>query len=481
MVVLTFAKEETRMTSTRFANHSLEDADRQTVFHPFTALKQFSEGSLGPARIMESGSGCMIRDRTGREFIDAFAGLYCVNIGYGRREVADAIYEQAKKLAFYQTYAGHSTEALVRLSDRLVSMAPGRPARVFYGLSGSDANETQLKLVWYYNNALGRPHKKKIIARDRGYHGASILSGSMTGMSFYHAGFDLPVSGVRHTRVPDYWRAAQRSESEEDFSDRCARELEDLIQAEGPDTIAAFIAEPVLGTGGIVPPPRGYFRAIQPVLRRHDILLIADEVITGFGRTGAMFGSETYGIEPDLVTLAKGLTSAYAPLSACVVGERVWEVLMDASERLGPFPHGYTYSGHPLGAAAANAVLDIVEAEDLPGNARRVGETFNRLLQRAFEDDPLVGNVRGVGLMAAIEFVRRRKPREFFDPGLKVGGKVAAACLREGLIARAMPHGDILGFSPPLVLREEEAAEIVARTKRAVGAVAAELRRDGAV
>ena len=463
---------------TTLRNRTLEEIDRDSVLHPFTNLKDFAEGRLGDPRIMESGPGCRIRDRSGNEFIDAFAGLYCVNIGYGRREVAEAIYEQAKKLAFYQTYAGHSTEALVRLSERLVSMAPGRPARVFYGLSGSDANETQVKLVWYYNNVLGRPHKKKIIARDRGYHGASILSGSLTGMSFYHTAFDLPVSGVRHTRVPHLLAGGRAGRERGGVLRPLRARAGGADPGRRPDTVAAFIAEPVLGTGGIMPPPRGYFRAIQPVLRRYDILLIADEVITGFGRTGAMFGCETYGIEPDLVTLAKGLTSAYVPLSACVVGERVWEVLTEASERLGAFSHGYTYSGHPLGAAAANAVLDIVEAEDLPGNAARVGETFRPAARRPSR---MIPRRQGARRRAdgRDRVRRRREPREFFDPGLKVGAKVAAACLREGLIARAMPHGDILGFSPPLIAKRSEIDEIVDRATRGMLKVLDSLFREG--
>lgn len=459
-------------------NRTLEDMDRDTVIHPFTVLKKFAQGDLGDPRIVETGDGCRIRDRKGNELIDAFAGLYCVNVGYGRRDVADAIYEQAKKIAYYHSYAAHSTEALIRLSDRLVAMAPGKPSKVFYGLSGSDANETQVKLVWYYNNILGRPQKKKIIARDRGYHGASILAGSLTGMSFYHTAFDLPVSIVRHTRVPHHWRAAEQGESEEDFSNRCAQELEAMIIAEGPDTVGGFIAEPVLGTGGIIPPPRGYFAAITKVLKQYDILLIADEVITGFGRTGQMFGSDTYGMEPDLISLAKGLTSAYVPMSACIINDKVWRVLADASDKLGPFAHGYTYSGHPLGAAAANAVLDIVEAEDLPGNSARVGSFFLKLLHDAFDDHPNVGEVRGVGLMAAVEFVASREPREYFSPDLRVGARMSAECVNQGLIARAMPHGDILGFSPPLILTEADAAEIVARAHRAVDIVTDQLKKE---
>ena len=372
----------------------------------------------------------------------------------------------------------HSTEALIRLSDRLVRMAPGTPAKVFYGLSGSDANETQVKLAWYYNNILGRPEKKKIISRERGYHGSSVISGGLTGLSFYHIAFDLPYGPIRHTGAPHHYWGAEPGESEEAFSARRARELEALILAEGPDTVAAFIGEPVLGTGGITPPPTGYWPAIQAVLRKYDVLLIADEVVTGFGRTGQMFGSFTYGIEPDLVTLAKGLTSAYVPLSAVVVGEKVAKVLEQATDKLGAFSHGYTYSGHPLGAAAANAVLDIVEREDLPGNAARTGAQFQNRLREVFRDHPLVGEVRGVGLMAALEFVADKERKQRFDPALKVGARVSAAALEEGLIARAMPHGDILGFSPPLVVTLAETDEIVAIAKRAVDRVTDELARE---
>jgi len=453
---------------------ALEQADQATVLHPFTQLKDFAEGRQRP-RIVTGGRGVYIRDQDGRDLLDGFAGLYCVNIGYGRSEVAEAIAKQARELAYYHAYAGTSTEALIRLSERLVAMAPGKMSKVFYGLSGSDANETQAKLVWYYNNLLGRPAKKKIIARERGYHGCSVISGSMTGMDFYHAHMDLPVSAIKRTGVPHLYWGGKPGESEADFVARRARELDDLIQQEGPDTVGAFIGEPVLGTGGIIPPPPGYWAAIQEVLRRHDVLLIADEVVTAFGRTGRMFGCETYGIEPDLITVAKGLTSAYVPMSACLIGERVFQAMSDAAPKVGAFSHGYTYSGHPLGAAAANAALDIVEKEDLPGNAARVGGYLQQRLQETFGEHPLVGEVRGVGLMAALEFVADRREKRRFEAALKVGARISAAALQEGLIARAMPHGDILGFSPPLVITRAEVDLLVERTKRAVDRVAGEL------
>lgn len=450
--------------------------DRASVLHPFTQLKDFATGKAGDPTIIESARGIRITDATGREYIDGFAGLYCMNVGYGRTEVAEAISRQAHKLAYYHSYAAHTTEELARLSDRLVRMAPGKMSKVFYGMSGSDANETQAKLVWYYNNLRGLPKKKKIITRDRGYHGCSVVSGSMTGMSFYHDHMDLPIAGIPRTGVPHYYWGAEAGETEEQFSARRAEELEALILREGPDTVGAFIAEPVLGTGGITPPPAGYWAAIQPVLKKYDILLIADEVITGFGRTGAMFGCDKYGIEPDLITVAKGLTSAYVPLSASIVGEKVYKVLEEGADRVGAFSHGYTYSGHPIGVAAANAVLDIVEREDIPGNAQRVGSYFQKSLQETFAGLPIVGEVRGVGLMAAIEFVADPATKKRFDPSLKIGARVSKAARDLNLIARAMPHGDILGFAPPLVITESEVDQIVGLAHKAVLSVMDELK-----
>ncbi|MCY1266771.1 Putrescine--pyruvate aminotransferase [compost metagenome] len=450
--------------------------DRGAVLHPFTHLKDFASGKMGDPTIVETGKGIRITDATGREYIDGFAGLYCMNVGYGRTEVAEAISRQAHKLAYYHSYAAHTTEELARLSDRLVKMAPGKMSKVFYGLSGSDANETQAKLVWYYNNLRGLPKKKKIISRDRGYHGCSVVSGSMTGMSFYHDYMDLPVSGILRTGAPHHYWGAEAGESEQQFSERRARELEEMILREGPDTIGAFIAEPVLGTGGITPPPAGYWAAIQPILKKYDILLIADEVITGFGRTGAMFGCDKYGIEPDLITVAKGLTSAYAPLSASIVGEKVYKVMEEGADKVGSFSHGYTYSGHPIGVAAANAVLDIVEQEDIPGNAAKVGEYFQKSMQETFGSLPIVGEVRGVGLMAAIEFVADPVTKKRLDPSLKVGARISKAARDRGLIARAMPHGEILGFAPPLTITREEVDQIVDIAHKAVLSVLDELK-----
>lgn len=460
-------------------NLSLEEMDRQSVIHPFTPLRQFAAGETGGPRIVEGGKGIRIRDTKGNELIDGFAGLYCVNIGYGRDEVADAIYEQAKKLAYYHAYAGTSNEPTIRLSDRILRMTPPGMSKVYYGMSGSDANETQVKLVWYYNNVLGRPEKKKIIARKRGYHGGTVMSGSLTGLEVFHTAFDLPVRPVFHTTTPHYYWNAEPGMSEREFSRKCADDLEALILQEGPETVAAFIGEPVLGTGGIIAPPEGYWDEIQKVLEKYDVLLISDEVVCGFGRLGSNFGATHYGMKPDLMTVAKGLTSAYVPLSGAIVGDKVWKVLEQGSDKFGPFAHGYTYSAHPIGAAAGLANLDIIERENLVGNAKDTGAYFQQAMKTAFADNPLVGEVRGEGLLAAIEFVADPSRKERFSPDLKVGARMSAACLENGLIARAMPHGDILGFAPPLVVSKGEVDDIVDRTAKAIAKVSDDLVREG--
>ena len=460
-------------------NLSLEEMDRQSVLHPFTPLKAYAAGETGGPRIVEGGEGIRIRDSKGNELIDGFAGLYCVNVGYGRDEIADAIHAQAKQLAYYHAYAGHSNEPAIRLSDKILRQAPDTMSKIFYGLGGSDANETNVKIVWYYNAVRGMPQKTKIIARKRGYHGGLVFSGSLTGLQVFHTAFNLPVQLALHTTVPHpYWHA-EPGMSERAFSKKCAADLDALIEAEGPETVGAFIGEPVLGTGGIIPPPEGYWEEIQPVLDRHDVLLISDEVVCGFGRLGSAFGALHYGMKPDLMTVAKGLTSAYQPLSGSIVGDKVWKVLEEGSEQYGPWAHGLTYSAHPCGAAAALANLEIIEREDLTGNAKRTGAYLQKRMHEAFDGHPIVGEVRGEGLLAAIEFVADPAAKTPFDPSMKVGAQLAAACVERGLISRAMPHGDILGFAPPLTITEAEVDEVVERTQQAVAAVTDKLTREG--
>ena len=347
--------------------------------------------------------------------------------------------------------------------------------KVYYGMSGSDANETQIKLVWYYNNVKGRPNKKKIISRQRGYHGSGIVTGSLTGLPSFHQYFDLPLERVKHTVCPHWYRQAPAGMNEAQFVAYCVDELEKLIAQEGADTIAAFIGEPVMGTGGILPPPVGYWPAIQQVLKKHDILLISDEVVCGFGRLGSKMGAQHYAIQPDLITVAKGLTSAYAPLSGVIVSEGVWDVIDEASQEFGAMGHGWTYSGHPICAAAALANLDILERENLTQNAAQTGAYLLEQLQAAFDGHPLVGEVRGAGMLAAIEFMADKDERRAFDPTLKVGPRVSAAAMQRGLIARAMPHGDILGFAPPLVTSRADVDEIVRLARGAIDEVASQV------
>jgi L-2,4-diaminobutyrate transaminase len=449
----------------------LQRLDRATLLHPFTELRAYSAGEAGEPRIMAAGEGIRIRDRDGRELLDAFAGRYCVNVGYGRREIAAAIQEQALQLPYYHAYSGYSNEPAIRLAQRILDLTPGSMQRVYYGLSGSDANETQLKIVWYYNNVLGRPGKKKIISRWRGYHGGTVMAGSLTGLDTHHRAFDLPQGPILHTITPHYYWHAEPGVDEREFSRVCAERLEALIQTEGPETVAAFIGEPVLATGGIVPPPAGYWEEIQRVLKRYDILLIADEVVCGFGRLGKPFGSHVYGIQPDLITIGKGLTSGYLPLSAAIVGEKVWRVLEQGSDTFGPFGHGYTFSAHPLCAAAALANLDIIEREKLIPRVAEMSQYFLARLRETFTGRPYVAEVRGAGLLGAVEFAENPGERSRFDPGRKVGIRLAAACLEEGVLVRALPHGDILGFAPSFIITREEIDEILTRVARAVDRV----------
>lgn len=452
-------------------NDQLDQWDRDNFFHPSTHLAQHARGE-SPSRVIKTASGVFIEDRDGNKLLDAFAGLYCVNVGYGRQEIAEAISEQARELAYYHSYVGHGTEASITLAKMILDRAPDHMSKVYFGLGGSDANETNVKLVWYYNNILGRPQKKKIISRWRGYHGSGLVTGSLTGLELFHKKFDLPIEQVIHTTAPYYYRREDLNQTEAEFVAECAADLENLIAREGADTIGAFIGEPMLGTGGIVPPPAGYWEAIQDVLNKHDILLIADEVVTGFGRLGTMFGSEHYGIKPDIITIAKGLTSAYAPLSGSIVSDKVWSVLEQGTDENGPIGHGWTYSAHPIGAAAGVANLKLLDELSLVSNAGTVGAYLNATMREALADHQNVGDVRGDGMICAVEFVRDKDSRVFFDATDKIGPQISAKLLEQDkIIARAMPQGDILGFAPPFCLTKSEADQVVAGTVRAVKAV----------
>jgi L-2,4-diaminobutyrate transaminase len=435
------------------------------MLHPFTAPR--SHETTEPF-LIGAGKGTTLTDLQGRRYLDAMAGLWCVNVGYGRDELADALAGAARRLGYYHAFSSAGTEAPARLAGKLVEVAPVPVSKVFFGNSGSDANDTQVKLVWYYNNVLGRPAKKKIISRRRGYHGVTVMSGGLTGLDNLHAGFDLPLPMIRHVRPPHRLWEREEGMSDIEFAQVLADELDQTIRAEGPDTVAAFIAEPVQAAGGVIVPPETYFPAIQRVLDEHDVLLIADEVVCAFGRLGTWFGSEVVGAKPDLITVAKGLTSAYFPLSACLVSTRVWEVIREAEDHYGVLGHGYTYSAHPVGAEVALANLSIIVEEGLMDAAVRQGERLRASLRRELGDHPYVAEVRGAGLMAAVELAPPGNPREPFDPAARIGPRIAAAARNLGVITRALPAADTLAMSPPLVVTDEEIDEIVETIRQAV-------------
>ena len=464
------------------ASRRLAELDKATVLHPVTSIREQQRN--GPF-VVRSGSGATVVDTDGRGYLDAAAGLWCVNVGYGREELARAAADEMRRLGFFHTFGGSSNEPQIRLAERVLRLlreeaGATQLARVFFGCSGSDANDTQVKLVRYYNNLRGLPRKKKIVSRRGAYHGLTVASGSLTAIPIYHRAFDLPIDGVLYAGAPHAYRGALPGEDEEAYAARLAAELEVLIEGEGADTIAAFIAEPIMGTGGVLVPPRGYFERIQPILRRHDILFIVDEVICGFGRLGTWFGTGCFGLRPDLVTLAKGLTSAYFPMSAVVVSDAVWQVLAAGSEELGVFAHGFTYSGHPVGGAVGLANLDLIESEGLVENAARMGALLRALLEQRLADHPCVGEIRGRGLMQGVEFVADRATREPFAPTVAFHRAVAARAREEGLLVRALPFGDVVAFSPPLCVDEGEVERMAEIFAKAVDDAAAGVARAGA-
>ena len=457
-------------------SRDLHEIDRSFSFHPFTALAQHE--AEGPPAVMVGGDGVWLQDSAGKRYLDGMAGLWCVNVGYGRPEIAEAMRRQAEALSYCHAFSSMSSDQPALLAERLIAMMPVPMSKVFFGNSGSDANDTQVKLVWYYNNARGKPNKKKIIARQRAYHGVTIMAGGLTGLPGLHAGFDLPLQFVKHTLAPHrLWEGHGLTDAE--FVDKLTGSLEQLIEEEGPDTIGAMIVEPVMGAGGVLVPPSGYYSAVREILDRHDILMIVDEVICGFGRLGHMFGCEALDIHPDMMTIAKGVTSAYFPLSGVLVSERVWRTIVDAGEKYGVFGHGYTYSSHPIGAATAMANLDIIENDGLVTAAATRGELMHAKLAEAFGEHPLVGEIRGFGLIGAVEFVARRDPPVAFDAGLTVAARIAKKAFSKGVITRALPNADTVAFSPPLTISAAEVEKMVAVVREATDEVMADLIREG--
>ncbi|WP_299377843.1 aspartate aminotransferase family protein [uncultured Kiloniella sp.] len=439
------------------APNSMAGRDVAYCLHPYTNARAHEE--KGPL-IITHGKGVNVFDDQGKSYIEAMAGLWSTSLGFGEERLIDAANKQMKQLPYYHSFTHKTPIPPIELSEKLLAMAPVPMSKVFFANSGSEANDTVVKLVWYYNNAVGRPEKKKIISRIKGYHGVTVASASMTGLPANHTDFDLPIANILHTSCPHYWRFGLDGESEEDFSTRMADELEKMIQDEGPETIAAFIGEPVMGAGGVIVPPKGYWEKIQAVLKKYDILLIADEVICGFGRTGNAFGCETFGMKPDIISVAKALSSSYLPISAVMITDKLYQGIADNSAKIGVLGHGYTYSGHPVCAAVALETLKIYEERDLFVQAANTGERLQAGLAQ-FKDHPLVGEVRGVGLIAAVELVRDKVTKESFDPIGKVGTYLNERAIDEGLILRNM--GDSIAFCPPLIITEDEIDQIIER------------------
>ncbi len=453
--------------------NSPEARDIATHLHPYTNARRHEE--IGPMIITE-GKGVYVYDNEGRKYIEGLAGLWCASLGFGEERLIKAATDQMRKLAYYHGFAHKTPEPVIDLAEKLLAIAPVKMSKVFFANSGSEANDTVVKLVWFYNNAIGRPEKKKIISRLKGYHGITVASGSLTGLPYNHRDFDLPIKNILHTACPHHYRFAEDGESEEDFASRLAGELEQMILDEGPETVAAFIGEPVMGAGGVIVPPRTYWDKIQPVLKKHDVLLIADEVICGFGRTGNMFGSQTFGIEPDIVVVAKALSSAYVPISAVLISDEIYQGVADNTAKIGTFGHGFTYSGHPVPAAVALETLKIYEERNIVEHVRRVGPRLQEGLRR-FAGHPLVGEVRGVGLIGAVEVVADPATRAPFEPPGKVGGYLAERTQAHGAIVRNLI--DSVAFCPPLIITEEEIDALLGCFGRALDDTLAWVEEEG--
>ena len=431
--------------------------------HSYTQLRQFErEGPL----VIVRGDGVHVIDEHGKRYIEGMAGLWCASLGFSETRLADAAARQMKTLPYYHTFSGKVPGPVTDLVEAMARWSPMPNARVLFANSGSESNDTAFKLVRYYNNARGRPDKKKIIARVKGYHGVTAAAASMSGIPMMHQHFDLPLPGIVRVGCPHHYQFAQDDESESAFVERLARELEETIQREGPDTIAAFIAEPVQGAGGVVIPPPGYYERVQAILKQHDILFIADEVITGFGRLGQAFGTQVFDLKPDLITVAKQLTSAYVPMSALYVSDAIYQAVADTSAQVGAFGHGYTYSGHPMACAVALETLRIYEADDIVGHVQRVAPRFEQGLRR-FDGHEIVGHVRSLGLIGAVELAEDPKQRKPFDPERGVGAYFVKRAQEHGLITRSLT-GDIIAFSPPLIITEGEIDAMFDRAERAL-------------
>jgi 4-aminobutyrate--pyruvate transaminase len=454
----------------RLSNMAVRDIE--TVIHPYTNLARHRE--TGPI-ILNEGRGIYLYDDKGRRYIEGLAGLWCTALGYGNEELVEAAASAMRKLSYGSVFTGKSHDAVIELSEKLKELAPCPASKVLFGGSGSEANDMQIKLTWYMNNALGRPKKKKIISRQRAYHGVTVATASLTGLPWVHADFDLPIANILHTSCPHYYRYGEAGESEDGFTDRMVKDLDDLIQREGPDTVAAFIAEPIMGAGGVIIPPASYFPKINAVLARYGVRYIADEVICGFGRTGNWFGTATMGMTPSSISMAKAITSAYFPMGAITIEEELYQAMLDESRKIGTFGHGYTYTAHPVGCAVSLKAIEIYERIDIIGHVRKVAPAFARRIAK-FADHPLVGDVRAKGLIGAIELVADKKTKRAFDPKRAVGAMAADILQEQGLLVRAM--GDSVAFCPPLVITEAEIDEMFDIVERGMKLIEERVHRD---
>lgn len=458
---------------TKALSNSLAATDVASGLHPYTDARAHER--KGPM-IIDRGKGIYVYDVNGKEYIEGLAGLWSVAIGFDEPRLVKAAADQMAKLPYYHSFGHKAHEPSIRLAEKLVEMTPEPLTRVFFTSSGSEANDTVVKMVWYMNNALGRPQKKKFLARTKGYHGITVASGSLTGLPNNHRDFDLPAIPVRHLGCPHFYRFGMEGESEEQFTARLVAEAEAAIREEGPDTIAAFIGEPLMGAGGVLPPPKGYWQGIEKLCRKYDILLVSDEVICGFGRLGSAFGSVHYGFTPDIMVVSKQITSSYMPLAAIAFSEAIYNAIADNSAKIGTFGHGFTASGHPVATAVGLENLKIIEERDLIGNAARVGAVLQQKLA-AFADHPLVGEVRGAGLIAGLELVADRATRRPFAVIGKAGAAAAEAGHQNGLIVRAV--GDTVAVCPPLIITEDQVDELVRRLGKALDQAAEWVRSEG--
>ena len=433
-------------------------ASRDIAFHmhPYTNPAVLREA--GP-HIMAAGQGVFVVDENGKRFYEGMSGLWCTSLGFSEPELIEAAVAQFKKLPFYHSFAGKTVSPAIDLAEMLIANAP--PAgggsvmsKILFAGSGSEANDTAIKMIWYYNAAVGRPEKRKIISRKKGYHGVTMAAASMTALAYAQDGFGLPLDFIKHTSAPDFYNGGLPGESEEDFASRCAADLEALILDEGPDTVAALFAEPVMGAGGVIIPPKTYFAEIRAVLEKYDVLLVADEVICGFGRTGNMWGSQTMDVRPDMLTCAKALSSAYLPISAIMLSEKIYLPIAEHAERLGIFGHGFTYSAHPVCAAVALRAQELMQERDIIGHVRAISPQFKARIARLSKFD-FIGNERAVGLIGAIEFAVNSDDHKKFDPSHQIARQAVSIIQKHGVILRALP-GDIIGFCPPLIISEAE-------------------------